>query len=230
MEYDGILKRQLPTRGEISNSTDPEEQGQSDAALPSCIVQPELTEGPYFVDGKLDRSDIRADTKTREARHGTPLSLIIDVLSVTDVSCSPLKGAMVDVWQCDALGVYSGIEDNVEDFNTLGEDWLRGYQETDPNGRVQFATIYPGWYRGRSTHIHFKVRKDNLEFTSQWFFDDALSDEVHTRQAPYNEKGAFGRLPNSQDSIFQESNGVLLLDVRPSEDGFIAGFTIGIRT
>ena len=82
---------------------------------------------------------------------------------------------------------------------------------------------------GRATHIHFKVRKDNMEFTSQWFFDDALSDEVHANENPYNEDGASGRLQNSEDNIYQESNAMLLLDVQPSDDGYAATFTIGIQ-
>ena len=136
---------------------------------------------------------------------------------------------MVDVWHCDALRAYSGFQDNTEGFSTVGEDWLRGYQNTDASGRAEFTTIYPGWYRGRATHIHFKVSKDNMEFTSQWFFDDALSDEVHANETPYNEDGASGRLQNSEDNIYQESNGMLLLDVQPSDDGYAATFSIGIQ-
>ena len=198
-------------------------------SLPSCIVLPELTEGPYFIDEKLDRADIRTDSETRDERPGTPFELTLDVLAVSGASCAPLQGAMVDVWHCDALGAYSGFNDNAEGFSTVGEDWLRGFQTTDADGRVQFTTIYPGWYRGRATHIHFKVRKDNLEFTSQWFFDDALSDEVHASETPYNEDGASGRLQNAQDGIYQQSNGMLLLDVQPSDDGYAAAFTIGIQ-
>jgi protocatechuate 3,4-dioxygenase beta subunit len=81
-----------------------------------------------------------------------------------------MSGAMVDIWHCDALGAYSDVTDNAEGFNTLGREFLRGYQLTDAKGRVSFTTIYPGWYRGRAVHIHFKVRNANTEFTSQFFF------------------------------------------------------------
>jgi protocatechuate 3,4-dioxygenase beta subunit len=198
-------------------------------SLPSCIVLPELTEGPYFIDDKLNRSDIRADSETGDERPGTPLVLVLNVVAVSGASCAPLAGAMVDVWHCDAHGAYSGFNDNAEGFNTVGEDWLRGFQTTDASGRVEFTTIYPGWYRGRATHIHFKVRKDNMEFTSQWFFDDSLSDEVHSTEMPYSEDGAAGRLQNAQDGIYQQSNGMLQLDVQPSDDGYAAAFTIGIQ-
>ena len=203
---------------------------ETSTSLPSCIVLPELTEGPYFVDEKLERSDIRADSESGHVMDGTPFVLTLNVVSVSGASCAPLEGAMVDIWHCDAQGAYSGFNDTAEGFNTVGEDWLRGFQNTDANGRVQFTTIYPGWYRGRATHIHFKVRKDNLEFTSQWFFDDSLSDEVHATETPYNEKGAAGRLQNSNDNIYQQSSGMLLLDVQPSDDGYAATFDIGIQT
>ena len=198
-------------------------------SLPSCIVIPELTEGPYFVDTLLERADIRSDPDTGEVKDGVPLVLTLNVLSVSGASCAPLQGAMVDVWHCDAEGAYSGFDDNAEGFSTVGQRWLRGFLNTDANGQVQFTTIYPGWYTGRATHIHFKVRKDNMEFTSQFFFDDAFSDEVHANETPYNQKGAAGRLQNSQDNIYQQSNGMLLLDVQPSDDGYEATFTIGIQ-
>jgi len=198
-------------------------------SLPSCIVLPELTEGPYFIDEKLERSDIRADSESGDERPGTPLVLTLNVVAVSGASCAPLEGAMVDVWHCDALGAYSGFNDTAEGFSTVGEDWLRGFQNTDGSGRVEFTTIYPGWYRGRATHIHFKVRKDNMEFTSQWFFDDSLSDEVHANETPYNEDGATGRLQNAQDSIYNQSGDMLLLDVQPSGDGYASTFTIGIQ-
>jgi protocatechuate 3,4-dioxygenase beta subunit len=199
-------------------------------SLPSCIVLPELTEGPYFLDEKLERTDIRADSETGNAVDGTPFVLSLNVVSVSGASCAPLEGAMVDIWHCDAKGAYSGFNDNAEGFNTVGEDWLRGFQNTDASGRVEFTTIYPGWYQGRATHIHFKVRKDNMEFTSQFFFGEALSDEVHASETPYNEKGASGRLQNAGDNIYQESDGMLMLDVQRTDDGYDATFTIGLQT
>jgi protocatechuate 3,4-dioxygenase beta subunit len=191
---------------------------------------PELTEGPYFVDTMLERADIRSEPDSGEVKEGTPLVLTLNVLAVSGGGCEPLEGALVDVWHCDAEGAYAGFDDTAEGFNTEGERWLRGYLTTDVEGRVEFTTIYPGWYTGRATHIHFKVRKDNLEFTSQWFFDDVLSDAVHGSGGAYAEKGVDGRLPNNRDGIYNQSAGMLELAVQPTSDGYAASFDIGIQT
>ena len=200
--------------------------------VPSCVVRPELTEGPYFVEEQLERSDIRSDPSDGSVKEGTPLVMTFLVSQVdSDGSCSALAGANVDVWHRDALGVYSDVQD--PGFDTSGQKWLRGYQVTDAEGRAQFTTIYPGWYQGRATHIHFKIRTDpeseaGTEFTSQFFFDDTLSDQVHA-QGAYAEKGAAGRLQNDEDMIYQQSGGQLTLDVTPAGDGYAATFDIGIQ-
>ncbi|HXV80553.1 MAG TPA: intradiol ring-cleavage dioxygenase, partial [Candidatus Binatia bacterium] len=150
--------------------------------IPSCVVRPEQTEGPYFIDEKLNRSDIRSDPSDGSVKPGVPLRLAFQVSRVSGPSCSPLSGATVDVWQCDALGLYSDVRDMNAD--TRGKKFLRGYQTTDGNGVAEFVTIYPGWYPGRAVHIHFKIRHDPashraLEFTSQLYFDESITDEVH---------------------------------------------------
>ncbi len=142
------------------------------AGLPTCIVRPAMTEGPYFVDEKLNRSDIRAGSA------GIPLELTFLVSQISANACTPLAGALVDIWHCDAQGVYSDVAGNTDTF-------LRGYQETDATGAAKFLTIYPGWYPGRTPHIHFKIRTaDGYDFTSQLFFDDAISDTVFNLE-PY---------------------------------------------
>jgi protocatechuate 3,4-dioxygenase beta subunit len=192
--------------------------------LPSCIVRPALTEGPYFVDEKLDRSDIRSDPGTGAVRPGAILNLNFLVSRVSGSACTALSGAMVDVWQCDALGVYPGVG------NTSGQKFLRGYQNTDPSGSAKFMTIYPGWYQGRAVHIHFKIRPTaSSEFTSQLFFDDALSTQVFA-QAPYSQKGTQGITRNAADGIFQQSAGKLLLNVTKSGDVYSATFDIGLAS
>ena len=166
-------------------------------------------------------------------RQGAPLALTLVVSRVGPVgACEPLPDAHVDVWQCDAAGAYSGVEGGGGDAEAVSADWLRGFQLTDTNGRAQFLTIYPGWYTGRATHIHFKIRTDpgaeaGAEFTSQLFFDDALSDEVHA-QPPYAARGAAGRPRNVDDAIFRDSGDQLTLDVRENSDGYEATFEIGI--
>jgi protocatechuate 3,4-dioxygenase beta subunit len=196
--------------------------------LPSCIVRPALTEGPYFVDEKLARTDIRSDPSSGTVRPGAPLTLTFLVSRVTGSACAALGGAIVDVWHCDALGVYSDVSD--PSFNTKGQKWLRGYQTTDASGRAQFTTIYPGWYQGRAVHIHFKIRPSTgTEFTSQLFFDDALNTEVFA-QAPYSQKGTQGIMRNASDGIFQQSGGKLTLSVTKSGSAYAATFDIGIAS
>ena len=89
-----------------------------------------------------------------------------------------MAGAMVDICQCDAIGVYSDVRATNGFFNTGGQRFLRGYQVTDASGVAKFTTVYPGWYQGRSVHIHFKIRTNaggrNAEFVSQLYFDDAF--------------------------------------------------------
>jgi protocatechuate 3,4-dioxygenase beta subunit len=212
-----------------ATSTPPPVAANTADNAPSCVVKPALTEGPFFVDERLNRSDIRSDTMTGAVRDGTPLALTFAV-SEAGAACTPLAGVMVDVWQCDALGVYSDAQDPT--FNTKGQDYLRGFQLTDAQGRATFTTIYPGWYPGRTVHIHFKVRTNpneqrGGEFTSQLFFDDALTDQVHVAQ-PYARKGS-GRTRNDADSIFQGSDGQLTLAPTKAGDGYAATFPLGLQ-
>ncbi len=163
----------------------------AEAVLPACVVSPAMTEGPYFVDEKLNRSDIRVNTSDNKISEGALFKLTLRVAGISGVGCTPLAGALVDIWHCDALGVYSDATDR--SFNTVGQNFLRGYQVTDANGAVTFDTIYPGWYPGRAVHIHFKIRNDpassqGFEFTSQFFFPETTCSEVYA-QAPYASKG-----------------------------------------
>jgi protocatechuate 3,4-dioxygenase beta subunit len=195
----------------------------------SCVVKPQQTEGPYFVDERLNRSDIRSDPADHSVREGTELRLIFHLSQVDDNSCKPFAGATVDVWHCDASGVYSDVSDR--SFNTQGKKFLRGYQVTDKNGTAQFITIYPGWYPGRAVHIHFKIRTDSAnqssyEFTSQLYFDDSLTDKIHA-QPPYISKGQ--RALNIQDRIFQDGGKDLLLRLSKAQKGYVGKFDIGLQ-
>ncbi|MFB2968673.1 intradiol ring-cleavage dioxygenase [Aerosakkonema sp. BLCC-F183] len=201
------------------------------ATSPKCIVKPQQTEGPYFVDEKLNRSDIRSDPSDGSVKPGVPLQLTIRVSQVSGTSCVPLAGAMVDIWQCDAQGIYSDVVD--PSYNTTGKKFLRGYQVTNANGTVQFATIYPGWYPSRTVHIHFKIRTpatsaQSHEFTSQLYFDDALTDRI-LKQAPYAGKGERTD-KNAKDEIFVEGGEQLLLALTKTGQGYAATFDIGLQT
>lgn len=191
--------------------------------LPPCVVKPELTEGPYFVDEKINRSDVRADTKSGTVKEGSPLELEFKVSQVSNTECKVLSGAMVDIWHCDAQGSYSDVRD--WQFNTEGQNFLRGYQVTDKNGVAKFTTIYPGWYPGRAVHIHFKIRANTHEFTSQLFFDESLTDKILTLKE-YKKNGS--RTRNERDGIFRDSNNQLTLNLQETEKGHKATFEIGI--
>jgi protocatechuate 3,4-dioxygenase beta subunit len=200
------------------------------APTPACVVKPEQTEGPYFVDEKLNRSDIRSNPADNSVKPGVPLRLVFQVSQVSDRVCTPLSNAVIDVWHCDAEGVYSDVNDRRS--NTVGEKFLRGYQVTDANGTAEFMTIYPGWYQGRTVHIHFKIRADSAsqqsyEFTSQLYFDDALTDRVHA-QAPYATKGQRNQ-KNAQDDIFRNGGDQLLLQMSEADGGYVGRLDIGLE-
>ncbi len=200
------------------------------ARVAGCVARPEQTEGPYFVDELLHRSDLRADPSDGTLRPGTPLELAIAVSSLSGTACRPLAGWMVDLWQCDHLGVYSDVKDP-EFFNTVGKKFLRGYQLTDGEGKARFITIYPGWYPGRTVHIHFKIRspvsaRRGLAFTSQVYFDDALTDRVF-KDAPY--AGRPDRTTrNSADGIFRRGGSQLILDLAPKGAGHTGTFNVAL--
>ena len=155
----------------------------------TCTLSPSLPETSSFVDENLNRSDVTQGATNAGVTQGFPMRLQIDVVSARGTGCLPLAGVQVDLWQADALGVYS------EFGPAAGTKFLRGFQVSDSAGRVTFQTIYPGWYAGRAPHIHLKARAvvastgRPFEFDTQLFFDDEVNDTVLGR-APYNSRGA----------------------------------------
>jgi protocatechuate 3,4-dioxygenase beta subunit len=224
----GCLRGQ-PASGDPTSLTQTPTQTTT-ATTPSCVVRPQQTEGPYFVDEKLNRSDIRSDPSDGSVKPGVPLRLVFHVSRINGRSCAPITDATVDIWHCDALGVYSDVADR--SFNTVGKKFLRGYQVTDANGTVEFVTIYPGWYPGRTVHIHFKIRtnpasQDSYEFTSQLYFDDSLTDQIYV-QPPYAAKGQ-RTLKNEQDGIFQDDGEQLMVQLTKDAKGYVGTFDIGLQ-
>jgi protocatechuate 3,4-dioxygenase beta subunit len=202
------------------------------AGNPACIVRPTAIEGPFFVDARLNRSDIRSDPTDGSVRDGSQLALEIVVSRHESGRCTPFPNVVVDLWHCDAAGVYSGVQD--PGFDTRGKQFLRGYQATDASGVARFVTIYPGWYAGRTVHLHFKLRTDptaaaGYEFTSQLYFDDAITDVVFAA-APYAAKGKRS-VRNADDFIYQSDGDQLVLAIAPDgAGGHSATFAIGIET
>jgi len=196
----------------------------------SCIVTPDQTEGPYFVEERLNRSDIRIDPSTGAVKSGVPLALTLHLSKMSRGACTALAGTVVDLWHCDALGMYSDVRDSR--FNTVGQKFLRGYQVSDSSGMVTFQTIYPGWYTGRAVHMHFKVRTNpagsrGFEFTSQLYFNEAITDAVHARP-PYNSKGRRNTL-NTADGIYRDGGRELTLPLVAQGGGYAATFDIGLQ-
>lgn len=201
-------------------------------ATPACVVRPQQIEGPYFVDTKLNRSDIRSDPRTKVVSEGVPLYLKFVVSRTEGSGCLPLAGAQVDVWHCDAEGLYSDTSDFQED--TRGFRFLRGYQMTDKNGLASFTTIFPGWYPGRTVHIHFKIRvgpqdkgAGGREFTSQIYFDDTLTDVIHG-QLPYSRRGP-RKVRNNRDVVSLIGGSKLVLPLTEQKKGYGGTFEVSLE-
>lgn len=214
--------------GVLTGSSQSWAQGAAGSA--GCVVRPAQTEGPYFVDERLHRSDLRTDPSDGSARPGAALDLTLVISRLAGAGCVPVPGAQVDVWHCDHVGVYSDVRD--PSFDTKGKQFLRGYQLTDAQGRAHFTTIYPGWYAGRTVHIHFKVRspaeqRPGYDFTSQLYFDDAFTDRVY-QQPPYAERPQRTTL-NSADGIFRGGGAQLMLAVAQQGAGYAGSFQVALK-
>jgi protocatechuate 3,4-dioxygenase beta subunit len=189
-----------------------------------CVLVPEMTEGPYYLDLDLVRSDITED------RVGAPLALTIVVASVD--GCSPIQDAAVDLWHCDAEGIYSGFvaASTGQGSGTDDSIFLRGTQLTDADGRVTFQTLYPGWYTGRTVHMHMKVHVGgNQIHTTQLFFDDAFTDQVYAATEPYTSRNNRDLL-NSDDGIYGGGGEATTLLVTADGDAYAATLVVGVQT
>jgi protocatechuate 3,4-dioxygenase beta subunit len=198
----------------------------------TCGLTPETIAGPTWFDAHAVRSDIR------EGRPGTPLDLAFRVEHAG--ACTPVANAVVDLWQCDAQGVYSGFADaspgqggrsgGVDEYGdkesaaTTTERFLRGTQVTDAGGVVQFATVYPGWYPTRSAHLHLKVHLDGATvLTGQLFFDDAVSDGVYAAEPYAQHPGRDTR--NDRDAFFSPA---AVLRLQPDGGRWLGALVLGV--
>jgi protocatechuate 3,4-dioxygenase beta subunit len=168
------------------------------AAAGACSLDPEVTEGPYWIDNDLTRRDIREDRK------GLLLKLNLTVVNAT--TCKAIKAADVEIWHADASGLYSGFGSSPSQGTVNTKRYLRGHQKSDANGKLSFLTIYPGWYRGRTPHIHVKVHVGgNTVHTGQLFFKDSISDKVYATSS-YKSHGE-PDTTNAEDSIYKQAGG-----------------------
>ncbi len=180
----------------------------------SCVLAPEQTEGPYYIaNEKLRR-------KITEGRPGTPLTLRLAVVDAS--TCKPIKGASVDVWHCDALGNYSGVG------GAGSKTFMRGVQRTNAQGIATFQTVYPGWYQGRTVHIHVKVHvRGNVVHTGQLYFPDAVTDAVY-RKAPYKSRSNRD-IRNSEDAIYRNGGKRSLLSLRRTGRSYVGSIRMGVH-
>lgn len=180
----------------------------SASSINNCSHLSEQAEGPYWLVEDIKTSNIR-----RNLSFGVPLNLTLKVADAAESSrfnrCVPITRARVDIWQARYDGLYSDEELD----HTQGQTWLRGYQLTDNSGYAIFQTIYPGWYEGRTVHIHLRVRLYNsdgstsYDDTTQLYFDDDISDAIFKNVYPYNDRsGAVRDTYNSADSLFTSNN------------------------
>jgi protocatechuate 3,4-dioxygenase beta subunit len=235
-----------------------------------AVLAAEITEGPYWLDLNLMRSDIRED------QPGAPLTM---KLAVVDVATGkPIEGANVDIWHCNADGIYSGFTGVSAAANPGGgqagaqpsgggnpppgapadgqqggpppggpppggqggagggtqkaddKTFLRGIQPTDKSGVATFTTVYPGWYNGRTVHIHVKVNVGGKTIhTGQLFFDDTYTDTVFKDNAPYNARSA-RQMRNANDGIFNGGGAGSIFAITKDDKGYAGSMTMGVKT
>ena len=181
----------------------------------SCKVTPQATEGPFFVAGAPERRNVT------EGLAGIPVSLILKFVGQDG---TPVTGAKIDIWHVDARGVYSGqrFHDGEEILDTIGEWFMRGYQVSDDQGLVHFDTIYPGWYQGRTTHVHVKVSLDNQAvLNSQIYFPDALNEFIYTTHPDYVRDKVRDTL-NALDQFREPTGYKTLCNLKEERDGYLA--------
>jgi protocatechuate 3,4-dioxygenase beta subunit len=193
----------------------------ADALAAACILSAEATEGPYWIANGLTRRDIREGTP------GLPLSIAFTVVDAK--TCGAIAGADVEIWHCDATGEYSGFDGS--GHGRTSTRYLRGHQKANAAGVAQFLTVYPGWYPGRTPHIHLKVHVGgSVVHTGQVFFSEKATASVY-RQAPYRSHGQ-PDTSHARDGIYRQagSSKAELRLTRRGPGGYRGAITLGVAT
>jgi protocatechuate 3,4-dioxygenase beta subunit len=188
----------------------------------ACVLTPQSVEGPFYLDPELERADIRA------GKRGVPLKVRLRIVEAA--GCTPVPGARVDLWQADAQGIYSGFpgQSDTRQFDTREETFLRGHQRTGADGAAEFLTLWPGWYAGRTAHIHFKVLLAAGEvLTGQIFLPDALSEFIYSRHPLYRRQSERDTL-NATDMIAGAATHAAFAAVKEEADFYLATLMVGI--
>ena len=214
--------------------------GADNRDVATCLLTPEATEGPYWIDDKLTRYDVR------EGKPGLPLVLEFTIVNAR--TCKPIRGADVEIWHADAAGEYSGFDGGSSGGGRGGPvgpgggsgaqtktRYLRGHQRSDALGKASFLTVFPGWYRGRTPHVHMKVHvgsADRVVHTGQVFFNEAIQSSVY-RSGVYRSRGQ-ADTSHAQDLIYAQAGGsraVVRLARRPNgARGYLGRIVIGVAT
>jgi protocatechuate 3,4-dioxygenase beta subunit len=188
------------------------------ATTTTCLLTPETTPGPYWVEEALTRRNVT------EGKPGLPVVIRFTVLNAR--TCKPIRKADVEIWHCDAVGNYSAVDGATTRF-------LRGHQRSNAAGKAEFVTIFPGWYPGRTPHIHMKVSVGGNEVhTGQVFFDEKITTAVY-EQAPYRSRGRYDT-PHARDGIYSQAGGsraeLKLMRRTGGGRGYVGTIAIGVLT
>jgi len=182
-----------------------------DLSLSACRTWPEQDEGPYH------RADAPVRRDVTEDAPGLPLAL---GMRLVDTDGAAVTNATVEIWHCDALGRYSGFPPPAPPTEYVADRmFLRGAQPADGGGTVEFRTVYPGWYPGRTVHIHVRALARGQTFTSQLYFPEEVNEEVLNRDPYFSHRGR--DTTNDADAIAPEGGGPALLDVSADADGYL---------
>jgi protocatechuate 3,4-dioxygenase beta subunit len=191
----------------------------------ACFLTPQSIEGPYYLDPQLVRAGIAED------RTGVPLR--VDLRVIDGATCKPSARARVDLWHADAQGIYSGYEGqgDRQALSTVGQKFLRGTQFTNSQGAVSFETIYPGWYAGRATHMHFKVLLDDRNvLTGQLYFPDAVNEFIYANIPAYGNRQSPRTAVNANDRFanFHDPNRLSFCAIKEERERYVASLVLGV--
>jgi protocatechuate 3,4-dioxygenase beta subunit len=190
---------------------------------PACTLTPAAVPGPFYFDPKLHRADIT------EGHPGVPLRLRFIVLDAAN--CTPVSGARVDVWQTRADGYYSGYpgQGDKRNVDTSGGTFMRGTQVADARGEASFRSVYPGWYGGRTVHVHFKIFIDDRDMlTGQMYFPDALSQYIFTNVGAYSRKAIRNVFNGNDELALSDTTQGGFCDIREQADHYLATLIVGV--
>ena len=186
-----------------------------------CLLMPQAVEGPFYFDPKLGRSNIS------EGHAGVPVKVKLQLLGA---DCRPLEGARLDLWHADAQGVYSGYDGqgDARNYSSRGQHFLRGSQFADSDGRIEFQSIFPGWYAGRTTHMHLKAFIGGTGvLTAQIYFPDAINEFIYTNVEAYRRPLQRDTL-NATDGIAKTATDAAFASIKEAREHYEVSLVVGL--